>query len=162
MHFSPVRRLAVGCVAASTLAVLPAVASAKTTGSFNLPAGGTFTLSSTYMWGCDPDAYGYKFGNHPRVMLGDNSASLCDQLFEPDVTVGPFATARRFRLVLVDSATTPSDKFRSTNGNHTTITGTTDDWQIQIGDSDFGAAPPSVVHHDHNLSTTLTIAAPGS
>jgi hypothetical protein len=162
MHSFPVRRLAVGCIAASSLAILPAVASADTTGWFKLPAGDTFTLSNTYLWGCDPDSYAYKFGNQPRVALGDNSASLCDQLFEPDVTVGPFATARRFRLVLVDSATTPSDKFRSTNGNHTTITGTTDDWQIQIGDSDFGAAPPSVVYHGHNLSTTLTISAPGN
>jgi hypothetical protein len=162
MHSLPIRRLAIGCVAASSLAVMPAVAGAKTTGWFNLPAGDAFTLSNTYLWGCDSDAYAYKFGNQPRVTLGDNSASLCDQLLEPDVTVGPFATARRFRLVLVDSATTPPEKFRSTNANHTTITGTTDDWQIQIGDSDFGAAPPTVQHHAHNFSTTLTIGAPGS
>jgi hypothetical protein len=162
MHSFPVRRLAIGCIAASSLAILPAVAGANTTGWFKLPAGDTFTLSNTYLWGCDPDAYAYKLGHQPRVTLGDNSASLCDQLFEPDVTVGPFPAARRFRLVLVDSATTPSDTFRSTNGNHTTITGTTDDWQIQIGGSDFGAAPPTVPHHDHNFSTTLTIGAPGS
>jgi hypothetical protein len=161
MRLVTARRLAVSFVAASLLAVLPATAGAKSAaGWFKLPAGDAFSLTNTYLWGCDSDSYAYKFGNQPRVILGNNAGSLCDQDFQPDVLVGPFSTNREFRLLLIDTATTPPYKFFSPDANHTSITGTTDDWQIQIGDSNFGAAPPSVVYHSHNLSTTLTIGTP--
>jgi hypothetical protein len=157
MRLVTVRRLLAGSAAALSLAALPAAANADT-GSFALPAGDAFTLTNTYVWACDTDSYGYKIGSQPRVVLGDNSASPCDQVNQPSVTVGPFTTAKTFTLFLSDAFTTPADRFFSDNANHTTITGTKGDWQIQIGDSDFGTAPPSVVYHAHNLSTTLTIA----
>jgi hypothetical protein len=151
------RRLVVSSIAAALLAVLPATATAKSPGPFTLPAGDTFTLSSTYLWGCDPDSYGYRIGRQPRVILGTNAGSLCQQDFQPPVTVGPFTSTHTFRLLLIDGSTTPADTFFSTNGNHTAITGPKDNWQVQIGDSNFGAAPPSVAYHAHNLSTTLSI-----
>lgn len=156
MHLCVPRRLVVGCIVASLFAVLPAVSSASP-GRFTLPAGSTFTLSNTSLYGCDPDYYGYAFDNGPNVLLGNNLTSECYFDAQPTVTVGPFANTRSFRLLLRDTYTTPLFNFYSGDANHTTITGTTDDWQVQIGDGYTGAAPPSVVYHEHNFVTTLTI-----
>jgi hypothetical protein len=122
-----------------------------------IPKGSTATFSNVSFNACNSLTYGYQLNPGTNTDVASKPPG-CFSEGEPNVTIGPFATAELVRVYLTDN--TCGFTFFS-DGNHAGVTGE-NPYSVRISDAGgFCEGPPSVSRPPSppaNLELTLTIS----